>query len=241
MARIKSEAVPEKGILRKLFYPLHVKLPIEAVVAILMAVTTIYVFRTIQPEMKIERAPSEEIAPQVPSAPLSPQLISPREEKQEGKGGFEAEKPVPAGKPEILDRSSELSKAPKVFAKQDKNIPSAGATARSEIKRETLPAGPQEKALSDSRNVAMNIMVNVKNVETARKEIENAVVQLGGKVTGTESVGDEAILTAELDSKKLKRLIEKIKLLGKVEEKEGDLAGTEGDMEIRIEIVNTHR
>jgi hypothetical protein len=150
MAKIKSESGPEKGILRRLFYPLHIKLPIEAVVAVLMAVTTIYVFRTIQPEMKIERAPSEEIARQVPSTPLSPQRISPREEEQVGKGGFEAEKPVPDGKPEILDRSSELSKAPEMFAKQDKNMPSAGAMARSEIKRETLPAGPQNKALSDA-------------------------------------------------------------------------------------------
>jgi hypothetical protein len=84
-------------------------------------------------------------------------------------------------------------------------------------------------------------MINVENVETVRKEIENTVVQLGGKVTGTESVGDEDILTAELDSKKLKLLIEKIKLLGKVQEKEGYVAGTEGKMEIRIEIVSTHR
>src|SRR4030042_1731198 len=59
MAKIKTEVHPKKGIIQKLFYPLHIKLPIEAVVTALLAVITIYIFKTMQPEMKLAQAPSE--------------------------------------------------------------------------------------------------------------------------------------------------------------------------------------
>src|SRR4030067_1719164 len=59
MANIKAEVHPKKGIIQKLFYPLHIKLPLEAVVTALIAVITIYIFKTMQPEMKLAQAPSE--------------------------------------------------------------------------------------------------------------------------------------------------------------------------------------
>src|SRR4030065_1792104 len=66
MAKIKTEAKPKKWILQKLFYPLHIKLPIEAVAAIFIAVTALYIFKNIQPEIKLARAPSEEGIRQIP-------------------------------------------------------------------------------------------------------------------------------------------------------------------------------
>ncbi len=59
MAKIKAEVQPKKRIIQKLFYPLHIKLPLEAVVTALIAVITIYIFKTMQPEMKLAQAPSE--------------------------------------------------------------------------------------------------------------------------------------------------------------------------------------
>jgi anti-sigma factor RsiW len=67
MERIKAEAKPKKGILQKLFYPLHIKLPLEAAAAILIAVSVLYIFKTIQPEVKLAKIPSEEVVTQVPS------------------------------------------------------------------------------------------------------------------------------------------------------------------------------
>jgi hypothetical protein len=51
MTRVRKDVKPKKGILQKLFYPLHIKLPIEAVATILIAVSTIYIFKTIQPDI----------------------------------------------------------------------------------------------------------------------------------------------------------------------------------------------
>ena len=52
MSRIREEAGQKKGLLRRLFYPLHIKVPIQALASILIAVIGFYVYQTGEPEMK---------------------------------------------------------------------------------------------------------------------------------------------------------------------------------------------
>jgi hypothetical protein len=47
------------GIISKLFYPLHVKVPIQALASALIVVLALYLYRSVEPEMKIAQAPSE--------------------------------------------------------------------------------------------------------------------------------------------------------------------------------------
>ena len=42
----------KKGLLRRLFYPLHIKVPIQALASVLIAVIGFYVYQTGEPEMK---------------------------------------------------------------------------------------------------------------------------------------------------------------------------------------------
>ena len=90
MARVREEAEGKRGLLRKLFYPLHIKIPLEAVASILVVVLAVYVFKATDPEMPLLRSPSESVPPvpkdfayrekgkaisSVPAAPTAP--ISP--------------------------------------------------------------------------------------------------------------------------------------------------------------------
>ena len=52
MARVRAEGERKKGIFQTLFYPLHIKVPIEALAMVLIAVVAVYVFRAVEPEMK---------------------------------------------------------------------------------------------------------------------------------------------------------------------------------------------
>ena len=70
MARIRAEEEAKKSILQKLFYPLHVKIPIEAFATVLIAVAAIYIFKAVEPD--IER---------IPSASSGPVALAPRGEK----------------------------------------------------------------------------------------------------------------------------------------------------------------
>ncbi len=60
MTRVKAEAeLTKKNLWQKLFYPLHVKLPIEAFGAFLIALTALYVFKSMEPKINTVTAPSE--------------------------------------------------------------------------------------------------------------------------------------------------------------------------------------
>lgn len=58
MSRIREEAYQKKGILRRLFYPLHIKVPIQALASVLIAVVGFYIYQTGEPEMKQVVSPS---------------------------------------------------------------------------------------------------------------------------------------------------------------------------------------
>jgi hypothetical protein len=58
MARVREEAESKRGFIQKLFYPLHIKVPLEAFATVLIAVVAVYVFKAAEPEMKSLQPPS---------------------------------------------------------------------------------------------------------------------------------------------------------------------------------------
>jgi hypothetical protein len=52
MASVREEAETRKGLWQRLFYPIHIKLPLEAVGVVLVAVTALYFFQSVQPVLK---------------------------------------------------------------------------------------------------------------------------------------------------------------------------------------------
>jgi len=124
MMSVRSEAEARKRILQRLFYPLHIKLPVEAVATILVAVATIYVFKTIQPEGELAKAPPARVIPRTVLG------------KKEKPPALDEAKPLPAKPTEQFmlaeereipaDNSLEAPKTPTRRAKRDKVLPSAG-------------------------------------------------------------------------------------------------------------------
>jgi len=232
MENIKSEAKPKKGILQKLFYPLHIKLPIEAAAVFLIAVAVLYIFKTIQPEVKLTQIPLEEIKTQIPSKEKIPGFVETKPVPAQP-----AEKQLLAKKTEVTEKVAESPKAPLPVAKEDEARPSAGAVVKDESKTEVLSRAPRAKALAERKEEIFSLTINVKDIKTAIKEIEKVLIQLNGQIIKSESFENKEVITAKLDSKKLKELIDKLKLIGEVKEK--DLEGLEGDIETRIEILKT--
>ncbi len=247
MDRVREEAEQKKGILQKLFYPLHIKVPVQVIATIAIAVTTIYVFKTIQPEMRFAKAPSEEITSQTFSQEKdrSQRKIKdeiPALEESKTAPVKPAEQPIFA-KEEIMKKYAE-AEAPAPLARQDKVAPSVGTVANDKSKREIMSSAPESKAMAEIKKDSISLSVNVKDIESARKEIEKALMQLKGKIIRTEFFENKEALIAELDSEKLKELNEKLKLIGEVKEEavvleslKVDAARFRGKVKIRIEIV----
>lgn len=229
MARIRSEAVSEKGIIQRLFYPLHIKLPIEIAATVAIAITTIYIFRTIQPEVKFAKAPSETVAEKESPSPV----IARGPEQREGTPN--QSQPKPAKKPELFE-TKKAPEAPVQVMEQDKTASLTGSVAKEEAKRESMPASAKSKtALPGEKEERISFTITVKDIETAYKEIEKTVTQLGGKVIKTESFENKNIITIEIDSQKMNELSGKLKLIGEVKEVAA-LYGLKGNIVIRLEI-----
>jgi hypothetical protein len=57
MSRVREEVKQETGIIRKLFYPLYIKIPVQALATVLIAVLAFQIYRVGEPEMKVVVAP----------------------------------------------------------------------------------------------------------------------------------------------------------------------------------------
>lgn len=81
MVRVREQADQKRGLSQRLFYPLHIKLPMEALGLIFLTVTAYLIVRNIQPGMEPLTTPSKEVYERAQTA--SPQPATPLESSEE--------------------------------------------------------------------------------------------------------------------------------------------------------------
>jgi len=240
MARVRSEAEAKKGILQKIFYPFHIKIPLEAVALILVAVGAIYIFKSMQPQMQIAQAPiaHEEAAPPA----LAP-----------GKGEVhdlaEDKRPPAAPAEQFRDTDKEkarerkpvgLAKAPVETAKREEAAPAAGAAHTDALKQKALSSLEEsKKTTTEPETQAIRFVLNVKTIEPATQDTEETLRKLGGRKIKTQSLRDKTIINAEIDSKQMKELFNQLNLIGEMQEEEAASQAGEGDVGVQIELEKT--
>jgi anti-sigma factor RsiW len=52
MSKVREDAVKEKGIIQSLFYPLHIKVPIQAFATVVVAILAVVIYKYSVPEVK---------------------------------------------------------------------------------------------------------------------------------------------------------------------------------------------
>ncbi|HEY6839038.1 MAG TPA: DUF2275 domain-containing protein [Geobacteraceae bacterium] len=112
MARVREEAEAKPSLWQRLFVPLRVKLPLEAVALIFLCVTGYYLARTMAPEVPVTAPPA---AVEEKGAPR-PQPPSPSVESR-GEGSKPVQPPPPPG--QALSRQApvqEREESPPAFA-----------------------------------------------------------------------------------------------------------------------------
>ena len=83
MAQVREQAEKKRGFFQWLFYPLHIKLPMEAVGLILLTVAAYLIVEKTQPEMNPLLTPPKEVYER--AQPSSPQTATPLESSKERK------------------------------------------------------------------------------------------------------------------------------------------------------------
>jgi hypothetical protein len=164
MSRVIEEAGQKQGILRRLFYPLHIKVPIQALATLLVAVLTVYVYQTGDPEMK-QMAPlpipltelgKDQTTAESPSTLASPSAVTPIKRAPAGdlpeknqkqfvappfeKGGKE-ERITDSRVPTREERALAMKPANPIMAVREKEVPPVNAEGLSKTQER---AGKQD-------------------------------------------------------------------------------------------------
>jgi len=242
MTSVKAEAERKKrSLLQKLFYPLHIKLPLEAVGIFLVAITALYVFKNMEPELKTRITPSEETVSEYAEKGKARQLRPKVKKQSQSPGGMSSNKdetaagspshqergqlPAPLSeqfiydkKPPVKEKYSEELKAPEKNMLM-KSAPSpAGLSAPDELKQERAPQAPGKiiSGLSEKEDISLSFKAI--DIDSAKRELEEALSDLGGKLVKEEPASDTLIIIGELGSDKLLPFMKKLKTLGYVKE-----------------------
>ena len=85
MSRVREEAAQKQGLLRKLFYPLYIKIPIQAFATLMVAVMAFSIYRTVMPELKDLAPPAitmtepakDKATPESHKTPVAPAAVTP--------------------------------------------------------------------------------------------------------------------------------------------------------------------
>ncbi len=70
MAQVHAADAEQRSFLRKLFFPLSVKIPIQAVAVLFLVVGALYVYRSIQPSLRPAEAPVKEFEAKKEASPI---------------------------------------------------------------------------------------------------------------------------------------------------------------------------
>lgn len=152
MSRVREEAAQKQGILRRLFYPLHIKVPIQALATLVVAVLAFHVYQTGEPEMK-QMAPlpmplielrKDQVTAESPKTFASPSAVTPVKRAPVGdlseksrqrfvapplESGGKEERIADSRAPIREERPSAMKPADPVMAVREKDTPPAGEAA----------------------------------------------------------------------------------------------------------------
>jgi len=164
MERVREERERRGGFLRRLFYPLHIKIPATALATVLIAVFAVYIFRAVEPETRyLHQVPSEPTtaAPEKsvpkPPAAIPPKVSVPEVRREKGRIALSeadrenAKKRVSSEMKEAPLKPAEQEVAERRMLEKPQAAPAVATGAgrkETPVAKKALPPAGEEKVLS---------------------------------------------------------------------------------------------
>jgi hypothetical protein len=149
------------------------------------------------------------------------------------------EQGVETGGPLTRQEPAEFKQAPPAVPREGE-IAAFPDTAGETDERRKLAAAPRSMETMVAKQRPIDVMVHVKDVPVAGREVENLLNQLGARKIVSESREGREIFTVELKAQDIRELFKKLKAIGEVKEEATSFVGPEGDVAMRIEILIKH-
>jgi hypothetical protein len=140
MAQVREEAEHKDSLLKKLFYPFHVKIPIEVFATVLVVVIGVHIFQAIEPETRtVVQAPQAEVQQTLPPEAHPGKPMRAEKDALETKGRADFLAP-PAGEKAFTS----LPPAGKIAPTEHEQGPAAPAPSATDMAMEKKQEGIRE-------------------------------------------------------------------------------------------------
>jgi anti-sigma factor RsiW len=251
MAKVREES-EKKSLVQKWFYPLRIKIPVQILATVFIAVLAVYIYRAGEEQMK-EVVPSSAPVPvmEVQKSQLPEQKMKTSVDENIQKEDQVIEKkgmPREEVREVAVDATKDVNKQVVTNIEADKyeSAPAAKSVEQSgaelEKKKESNILGAAMKASRAPR--AQRVMPNTKvllkvaDIDTAVGQVEKLLIKYEAKNINRQTTQGKVIMTVELKNQKTNDFTTRLKTIGQVEEGSAPLNNTEGNIFLVIEILN---
>lgn len=258
IGQVREEAEKKGTLFQRLFYPLPIKVPVEAFATLLVVVLGLYVYKaTTGPEIKTATPPQAGIEKGVPAvepskrperAPTETPVFkyeSPLPETVPREKGFitvppPAEHRTTSENQKDRDAESSLVKeAPSAApATHEKESAVSAGTAMSDQKEEMrLRTQVTLRSPESEKSAPITLAIKVEDIEAATQEVEHLLNRLGATAVNKDMGSTETVITALLPAKNLQLFHEGLKVIGPIRPTAGPSYNMdEGVLSLRLEI-----
>ena len=251
MAKVREKA-EKKSLVQKLFYPLRIKIPVQILATVFIAVLAVYIYRAGEEQMK-EVVPSSAPAPvmEVQKSQLPEQKMKTSADEDIQKEDQVIEKketPRKKVREMAADAAKDVNgqivpdiKADKyVSAPAAKSVELSGAELEKKKESNILGAAIKASRTPHAQSVMQrpNVLLKVADINTAAGEVEKLLIQYEAKNINRQITQGKAILTAELKNQKINDFTARLKTIGQIEEGSVHIDNAEENIILMIEILN---
>ena len=251
MAKVREES-EKKSLVQKWFYPLRIKIPVQILATVFIAVLAVYIYRGGEEQMK-EVVPSSAPVPvmEVQKSQLPEQKMKTSVDENIQKEDQVIEKkgmPREKVREVAVDAAKDVNKQVVTNIEADKyeSAPAAKSVEQSgaelEKKKESNILGAAMKASRAPR--AQSVMPNTKvllkvaDIDTAVGQVEKLLIKYEAKNINRQTTQGKVIMTAELKNQKTNDFMTRLKTIGQVEEGSAPLNNAGENVTLMIEILN---
>ena len=239
MARVRDKAEKKQGIWQRFFLPLHIKVPLEAIALICLVVGAVYIFKSMEPEIRLAKIPTETRESAPPAASV-PQKEKPADVDKKPHA------PVAEGERSRFEKkyrmeeeqSGKVAQAPTAQAERKEAAAATGYADHDRLKRDvgsSLQEGqPQTPAALKAKEGPL--VVRVRDLTAARTRVEEIARHMGGQTSTTTPGKGEAVITIILDRDRVYDFLMQLRLVGEVQDKGWQGKQGEGSVTLTVEV-----
>lgn len=236
MAQVREEGTRKHSLLRKLFYPFHVKIPIEAFATLLVVILGVYIYQsTIPVTQTIPQAPLSKVEQDLPGTSASEKASKVTKKSIQTESRRDADlshppdkalAPIPGSErlamPEQEQKTSVAIDTPTVTGitkeKKQESAPSPAPLARQKGAPLAVGAGqPGPSSLADRQDAAA-LTVQVTDIHTAAHDIEQVLNKIGMRIISRQSLDKKERIYIDVQHGTLNELLHQLRKVGVVKE-----------------------